>query len=114
MVLKQPPAEGFLFFPLRVVVQLALYRLAAFGGEQTLGFREIDDIAGHLIGHVWLWLYPFGLHLGHGALDHMLELEGQERDEEIHQVLVDQGRVPQATWNEADGQPIGAACCQLL
>lgn len=85
---------------LYVVVQLALYRLAAFGGEQPLRFREIDEIISHLIGHIWIWLQSLGLHLGHGALDHVPELERQEWDEEIHQVLVDQGRVPQTTWNE--------------
>lgn len=43
-------------FFLRVVVQLALYRLAAFGGEQPFGFRRVDYILGHLFGHIWIWL----------------------------------------------------------
>lgn len=78
-------------------MQLALYRLAAFDGKYSLRFRKIDHISGQLAGHFRVWLQPFGFHLGHGALDHVPVLERQERDEEIHQVLVDQACVPQAT-----------------
>lgn len=83
-----------------VVVQLALYRLAAFDGEHPLRFGEIDQVSGHLVGDVLVRLQVFGLHLGHGALHHVPVLQGQERYEEVHQVLVDQAGVPQAACRE--------------
>jgi len=79
------------------VVQLARYRLAALDGENPLGFREVVDFAGHLVRHGRVRQQVFGLHLGHGALGHVPVLQGQKRDKEVHQVLVDQTRVPQAT-----------------
>lgn len=82
---------------LTVVVQLALYRFAAFDSEHSLGFWEVDQISGHLVGHIVVWRHSSGFHLGHGTLDDVFVLQRQERDEEVHQVLVNQARVPQAT-----------------
>lgn len=85
------------FLPLGVVVQLALYRLAAFNGKNSLGFWEEDEIPSNLIRDVQIRLVSPDFHLSHGTLDHMMVLQRQKWDEEVHQVLIDQTRVPQST-----------------
>ena len=72
-----------------VVVQLALYRLAAFDGEHPLRFGEVNLISGHHVRDFLVRLESPGSHLRHGALDDVPVLQRQERDEEVHQVLVD-------------------------
>ncbi len=47
-----------------------------------------------------VWLKSFGLHLGHGTLDDVPVLQRQKRDEEVHQVLGNQTRMPQATYGK--------------
>lgn len=86
-----------LMLTLCVIVQLALNRLAAFDREHSLGLGEIDAIFGHHVCNALVWPNASGFHLGHGALDNMAVLQRQKRDEEVHQVLVDQTCMPQAT-----------------
>lgn len=89
-----------LMLPLCVVVQLALYRLAAFDSEHSFRFGEIDYITGHLVCHVLIRLQSFGFHLGHGTLDDVHVLQRQKWDKEVHQVLVNQACMPQATYRK--------------
>lgn len=55
-----------------VVVQLALYRLATFDGENSLRFRKVDEIPSHQICHFRIRLNFSDFHLSHGTLDHMI------------------------------------------
>lgn len=82
---------------LGVVVQLALYRLAAFNSENSLRFGKVDEIPSHEICHFQIRLKFSEFHLSHGTLDHMTVFQRQKRDKVVHQVLIDQTRMPQST-----------------
>lgn len=64
--------EGQVLLVLGVVVQLALYRLATFDGENSLSFRKVDEIPSHPICHFQIRLNFSDYHLSHGTLEHMV------------------------------------------
>lgn len=64
--------ERQVWLVLGVVVQLALYRLATFDGENSLRFRKVDEIQSHPLCHFRIRLNFSDFHLSHGTLDHMI------------------------------------------
>lgn len=103
-----------LMLPLCVVVQFALYRLAAFDSEHSFRFGEIDYISGHQVCHVLIRLLSSGFHLGHGTLDDVHVLQRQKWDKEVHQVLVNQTCMPQATYRKKNQQILAVLVLKFL
>ena len=75
---------------LDVVVISCTYRLAATDREHFVRSRKIQQIFGHFVCHLLVWMKSFGFHLSHDTLDNMPVLQRQERDEEVHQVIGNQ------------------------
>lgn len=88
--------------PLCVVFPLAVDGLATLDGKDALGFGEVEQIGRHLVGHGGVGLQALSGHGGHGALNHVLVLQWQEGHKEVHQVLVNQARAPQAACQNGD------------
>lgn len=81
-----------------VEIQLGTHGLAAFVRIDPLVLREVRHFVGHLGRDLLVHRVTSGLHLHPDAHLDVPILQGQERDEVVNEVSVDQAAVPKATW----------------